>query len=138
VQERVALSVGQLDKAEAFVVLEPFDDRFHCRLAAQRGRYATAARLIEPAVRPTLHARWALPLLVSHRSVVVEAMSSRRPEILPFIHDVQTLRPVDIEKKAAAVNDASPLRQKAAEPRAGARTPRIGWFCPAPMRICGT
>ena len=82
VQESVALPVGELDEAEPFVVLVPFHGRVDRRLTRRRDREVARRRFVAEAVGAPDRTHRALPRRVRHRSVVVEPVLARRPEVL--------------------------------------------------------
>jgi hypothetical protein len=81
-QERVAGSIGQLDEAESFITLKPFDDRVDAGSGWRRDFRASAAR-------PEARSRGPAPRCIIGRwPIVVETALFGSPEVSTFAHDL--------------------------------------------------
>ena len=128
VKERVAVAVGQLDEAVAFLLVEPFDDAGEALAALRRGRGAERRRgEFDRGVGVKPGGPWPRPM--GKRFIVIEGVLARRPGIPVLIHKTQTFRSVEIKERRPSITDAASSRRTSAKPRDGAEiAPKIREF----------
>ena len=135
VKERVAVAVGQLDEAVAFLLIEPFDDAGEALAALRRGRGAERRRSeLDCGVVVKPGGPWPRPM--GKRFIVIEGVLARRPGIPVLIHKTETFRSGEIKERRPSIMDAASSRRTSAKPRDGAEiAPKIREPAASPIWI---